>query len=85
MLCTYETPESTYAACDGGYPCGKGPPAFCETCDQPFCAKHLKVCTECGRVFCYSIGNERCFGEHSHDQISVVAIELELARGRQIA
>jgi hypothetical protein len=45
----------------------------------------LKVCMECGRVFCQKPGEFRCFEFHNHAHVGLVAIELELARGRQIA
>ena len=85
MRCAYETPESHHAACNGGEPCGKGPLAFCESCDFAYCGKHLKVCADCGHVFCHADGEIRCFVGHVHNHMQLASLELELARGRQIA
>lgn len=85
--CSYirevEIPETSPGRCDGGFTlddCKGKPFLFCEACQAPFCPTHIKVCTDCGRVYCFGSGdNECCFAEHSHVGLPV-SIELELRK-----
>jgi hypothetical protein len=90
--CSYQTmvviPERRPGACDGGenyYFCNRSALVKCDDCGAAFCGYHMKVCQDCGRVFCFAeTDEETCFAEHEHAH-QPMAIELELARGRQIA
>jgi hypothetical protein len=82
-----EIHETSPGACDGKFSffqCPRPAFVFCDDCGATVCGVHGKVCFDCGRVYCHAEGDiECCFAEHTHDHLPM-AIELELARTRQI-
>jgi hypothetical protein len=66
-------------------PCQHHAFVVCDDCGASCCADHAEVCITCGRVFCIGeTADVSCHALHSHKDMTP-AIELELARERNIA
>lgn len=49
---------------DDRYTCPKSSVTFCESCGQDRCPDHLRVCGDCGGVYCYLSNEPKCLTGH---------------------